>query len=189
MKSFAAFLALVTLALLPAALHADSISATVTTSSGTAVIHGTSILNGEVFDYTHLSTDLFSTSLETFTATYTDIDGLGLLTVTEACVAVNVLFHHAAPCQSFAFSFTDVTLGNISLGTFLGLGASINGDIAKVNFDGSIGAGSGSFNFSDPKSQTPPPNNSPVPEPGSLTLMATGLIGAAGVLRRKLASA
>jgi hypothetical protein len=132
-----------------------------------------------VFSYTYLNKDLFSLSLESFTAIYTYEAGVGTLNVTEACAAVIVVLHHPAPCQNFAFSFTDLTLGNISAGTFIGLNANINGDVATVNFDGKIGTGSGSFKFTDL------PSNSPVPEPGSLSLMATGLMGAATVLRRK----
>ncbi|MEO6804748.1 MAG: PEP-CTERM sorting domain-containing protein [Edaphobacter sp.] len=185
MKFTAALLALVTLAF-PVSLRADTISATITTNGGTQTIPGTSILNGEVFGYTHLNTDLFSTSLETFTATYTDIGGIGALNVTEACAAVTVVFHQVAPCQSLAFSFTNLTLGDISAGLFLGLGANVSGDVAKVSFDGNIGAGSGSFNFSRPQD---PSSNSPVPEPGSLCLMATGLLGAAGAIRLKFSNA
>ncbi|WP_260737319.1 PEP-CTERM sorting domain-containing protein [Tunturiibacter lichenicola] len=182
MKLHAAFLALVTLALLPAVSHADTISATVDTGSGTQIITPTLKGGADVFNYEVFNTDLFSTSLETFTATYTDLTGtLGVLNVTESCVAVTVVFRIVAPCKSVAFSFTDATLGDITVGTFLGLDASAKGNVASVNFDGSIGAGTGSFDFKAA--------NSPVPEPGTLSLMATGLIGAAGVLRRKFATA
>jgi hypothetical protein len=184
MKFPAALLALVTLALLPSALHADTISATINTGSGNQLI--TPVVEGaaDVFSFTNFNTNLFATSLETFTATYTDLSGsLGLLNVTESCVAVTTFFNYAAPCKSLSFSFTDATLGNISIGTFLGIGASAKGDVANINFDGSIGAGSGSFSFSNPAA------NSPVPEPATLSLMATGLLGAAGALRRKFATA
>ncbi|MGH9597074.1 MAG: PEP-CTERM sorting domain-containing protein [Edaphobacter sp.] len=109
MKFTTALLALVTLAF-PVSLRADTISATVTTSGGTQTITGTPILNGEVFDYTHLNTALF---------------------------------------------------------------------------DGNIGVGSGSFHFSKPQE---PSSDGPVPEPRSLCLMATGLLGAAGVIRRKFSN-
>ena len=186
MKLPAAFLALVTLALLPSALHADTISATINAGYGTQVITPILIGDAEVFSFTKLNTDLFSTSLESFTATYTDVSGaLGLLSVTESCVAITVVFRNVAPCNSFSFSFTDATLGDITVGTFLGLGANANGDVAGIKFDGSIGTGSGSFSFTNPGS----PSNSPVPEPATLSLMATSLLGAAGVLRRKFAAA
>ncbi|WP_158943084.1 PEP-CTERM sorting domain-containing protein [Granulicella sp. S190] len=182
MKLHAAFLALVTLALLPSASHADTISASIDTGSGAQII--TPVLKGgaEVFNFDAFSTDLFSTSLETFTATYTNLSGsLGVLNVTESCVAVTVVFKIVAPCKSLAFSFTDASLGNVSIESMLGLGASAKGDVASINFDGSIGAGSASFDFA--------PTNSPVPEPGTLSLMATGLLGAAGLLRRRFATA
>jgi hypothetical protein len=189
MKLPAALLALVTLAILPSTLHADSISATINTGAGVQVFNPVVLGDTEIFNYVHLSTDVFSTSLETFTATYADISGvLGVLNVTESCVAVTIAFGHAAPCQSLAFSFTNATLGDISVGTFLGLGVNALGDVAGVNFNGSIGAGSGSFNFTNPTPPSPP-SNSPVPEPGSLSLMATGLLGAAGIVRRKFATA
>jgi len=186
MKLTATFLALVTLALVPSTLHADSISATIGTDYNSQII--TPILKGdaEVFNFTSLNTNIFATSLETFTATYTDVTGsLGVLNVTESCVAVSTFFGYASPCKSLAFSFTDATLGDITVGSFFGLGASAKGDVAGINFDGSIGTGSASFDFSNPGSAS----NSPVPEPGTLSLMATGLLGAAGALRRKFATA
>jgi hypothetical protein len=185
MKLPATFLALVTLALLPSALHADTISATVNTGFGNQIVTPVLKGNAEVFNFTSLNTSLFSTSLETFTATYTDLSGsLGVLDVTESCVAVTVFLNHVAPCKSLTFSFTNATLGDIAVGTFLGLGANAKGDVAGINFDGSIGAGSASFDFTRPGS----PSNSPTPEPGTLSLMATGLPGAAGAVRRKFAT-
>jgi PEP-CTERM motif len=186
MKFPATFLALVTLALLPSALRADTISATVNTSFGNQIIAPVLKGNAEVFSFTDFNTSLFSTSLETFTATYTDLSGsLGVLDVTESCVAVTVFLNHVAPCKSLAFSFTNATLGDITVGTLLGLGATAKGDVAGINFDGSIGASSASFDFTKPGS----PSNSPVPEPGTLSLMATGLLGAAAAVRRKFATA
>jgi hypothetical protein len=180
MKSIAAFLALVTLTFLTVNLHADTISATVLAGGNTEIITPVLVGGAEVFNYTNLSTDGLDTSLETITATYADVSGLlGVLNVTEACATVTIIVH-AEPCQALAFSFTDVTLPDVTAGLFVGLGANVNADVASVDVDGSIGLGSGSFNF------TPPP--SAVPEPGSLSLMATGLLGAAGVLRRKFSA-
>jgi hypothetical protein len=45
----------------------------------------------------------------------------------------------------------------------------------------SVGLGSGQIDFTNP-----PPA---VPEPGTLSLMATGLLGAAGAIRRKFGKA
>ena len=78
---------------------------------------------------------------------------------------------------------TDATLGSISLGNLSGLTDSIKGDVATINFDGNLGSGSASFTFANPAS------NSPVPEPATLSLMATGLLGVAGALRRRFATA
>jgi PEP-CTERM motif len=182
MKSLAAFLALVILVLAPLTVHADPIL-TLKTGVISDVLVETPILGGEQFVYTNLYTDIFNTTLQTFTATYTDILGVSLLNVTDVCAQVNVVFA-AKPCSALAFSFTDLSLGNaIQLGALGTLGLNLTGNVVGINFGASIGGGSAEIGFGNP-----PPSNSPVPEPGTLSLFATGLLGAAGMVRRRFAA-
>ena len=201
MKSLSAFLALVLLALLSIDLHADTVSLTV---DGTAVV-GTPILNGYSFVYTNetlgvLDNALLQSSTSVITATYVDVLGtLGVFNFTDICTKVVVL-GPIVPCQDLALSFTDVTLGdasvvaaiaaNINVGVGVGGGGvgniGITGANLAPNFDLlglSVAGASGEIDFNNPP---PPPA---VPEPGTLSLMATGLLGAAGAIRRKFGKA
>jgi len=208
MKSLtAAFLALVSLAVVPT-LHADDISLTLDTGTGVQTLVGVPGLvdgvNGVIFTNTSEQLGLLSqgdflaSATSVFTATYVDVSGtLGVLNVTDLCATVTVL-GKAPACQNLAFSFTDVTLGDANI--IAAVGANIN--LAVGGVDGSLGSGltpdgtnlagaslalgSGQIDFSVPP---PPDGNSPVPEPGTLSLMATGLLGAAGAIRRKFAKA
>ncbi len=185
MKSLAAFLALVSLCAAAPALHADPITATldVGPTSTAAVLVETPIPGGETFLYTHLYTDIFNTTLQTFTATYTDLLGVSLLNVTDVCAQVNIVFA-AKPCQALAFSFTDVGLGDAFQIAALGaVGLDLTGNVADINFGASIGGGSAELGFGGGGNGGG--GNSPVPEPGTLSLMATGLLSAAGVLRKR----
>ncbi|MGA8938677.1 MAG: PEP-CTERM sorting domain-containing protein [Acidobacteriaceae bacterium] len=57
-----------------------------------------------------------------------------------------------------------------------------------VNFAGGIGAGDSAwFSLEDPVSLTLTVNPTVTPEPGGLILLGTGILGLAGVVRRKLA--
>jgi hypothetical protein len=200
MKLPSAFLALV-LALLPANLHADNIGLTLKTGAATDAFITTPILNGEQFTYVHETVgvlsngNLLNSSTSVFTATYVDALGtLGVFNFTDVCTKVTII-GPAVPCQDFAFSFTNLTLPDASI--IAAAAASINvnvgvanGTLAGLNLvpDGlehlafvSVGLGSGEIDF-----HNPPPA---VPEPGTLSLMAAGLLGAAGAIRRKFRKA
>ena len=193
MKLLSAFLAMVLLALLPVNLHADTVNLTI---DGTTVV-GTPIANG--FNFTYVSTTLgvldnalLQSSTSVVTATYVDVLGtLGVFNFTDICTKVT-LVGPAVPCQDLAISFTDVTLGdasiiaaiaaNINVGVGVGNISIAGANLSNFNLlDVSVAGASGEIDF-----QTPPPA---VPEPGTLILMATGLLGAAGAIRRKFGKA
>jgi hypothetical protein len=194
MKSLSAFLALVLLALLSIDLHADTVSLTV---DGTAVV-GTPILNGYSFIYTNETLGLFDNALlqsstSVVTATYVDVLGtLGVFNFTDICTKVTIL-GPIVPCQDLAISFTDVTLGDASIVAALAANINVGVGVGNISIAGanlapnfgllglSVAGASGEIDFHDP-----PPA---VPEPGTLSLMATGLLGAAGAIRRKFGKA
>ena len=195
MKLLSAFLALVVLAL-PVNLHADTVNLTI---DGTTVV-GTPIANG--FNFTYVNTSLgvldnalLQSSTSVVTATYVDVLGtLGVFNFTDICTKVTVL-GPIVPCQNLAISFTDLTLGDASV--IAAIAANINigvgGNVGDISIAGanlvpnfgllgvSVAGASGEIDFHDP-----PPA---VPEPGTLSLMATGLLGAAGAIRRKFGKA
>jgi hypothetical protein len=112
MKSLSLALALSAFALATPALHADDISASLTTGLGTDTLIETPILNGEQFTYTNETLGLLTTenvlnsSTSTFIATYTDVSpSLAILNVDDICVNVTVA-GPVVPCQAFAFSPT-----------------------------------------------------------------------------------
>ena len=204
MKSFASLLALVTLTFFAPNLHADEISLSLNTGTGFETITGTpGLVNGvEGIIFTNTSEQLgfgigslVSSATSVFTATYVDVSGtLGVLNVTDLCTTVTVL-GKGPSCQNLAFSFTDLSLGDANVVAALGADINlavggVNGSLgSNLNPDGhllgaSLALGSGQIDFT-----APPTGNSPVPEPSSLCLMATGLVGAAGALRRKFAKA
>jgi hypothetical protein len=195
MKLFSAFLALVVLALLPANLHADTVSLTV---NGTTVV-GTPIgITGYNFSYVNttlgiLDNALLQSSTSVVTATYVDVLGtLGVFNFTDICTKVTIL-GPMVPCQDLAISFTDVTLGDASIVAALAANINVGVGVGNISIAGanlapnfgllglSVAGASGEIDF-----QNPPPA---VPEPGTLSLMATGLLGAAGVIRRKFGKA
>jgi hypothetical protein len=192
MKSFlAAFAAAAVLSLATTNLKADSIVATLDVGLGAQTLISTPILNG--FQYTYLNTTsvvaipgtaftlpIDNTSLTTFLATYVKVGGVGVLNVTDLCAQITIL-GTPAPCKALAFSFTDLSLGNATLvSALLGTNINLNAGVANFALGGAnVALSGGAVDF------TPTPPTSPVPEPGTLGMMATGLLGAAGAVRRK----
>jgi hypothetical protein len=185
MKLSLCLLAVALLSFTTRSLQADSISASLDAGGTSVLLIETPILNGDQFTYTNTNVMLGGDPLQLnasntdFLATYTDVLGVGLLNVTDVCAQV-ALNSASVPCENLAFSFTDLTLGNASVIADLGASVFASGNVADVNFAASIAGGDASVGFGQP------PTLSPVPEPGTLSLMLTGLITAAGVFRIKL---
>lgn len=197
MKNFVSLLSAVLLATSTLAAHASPLNVF---GSGVTVL-----LDGSVVDtanvnlvpngFSILDHGSLFTALYTTTPTVGLIPGTGLLNITDACVSAGVSLGGAgtgSPCQALAFSFTDANFGAVQIGAATAVGlqetltASGNTAGLTVAQSASIGLGTAAFTFIDPVSA--PPSTSPVPEPGTLSLVATGLIGAAGAIRRKLMS-
>lgn len=172
------------------AARADSELVSLNTGVAADALVETSVAGVDTFVYTNTDVSLLgplgvlSASTSVFTATYADVLGtLGVLNVTDVCTSVDILDVAPTPCQDFAFSFTNLTLGDASVVAAIGAVASVNANVADLDIAGATIAGaSGSFDF-----QNPPPPSSVTPEPDSLSLMATGLLAAAGMIRRKIA--
>jgi len=189
MKAVYTFLALVTFLFATASLHADSVNLVI---NGTTVV-GTPIANG--YDFTYVDEtlgvlsngNLLNSATSTVTATYVDALGtLGVFNFTDVCAKVTVL-GPAVPCQNLAISFTNLTLPIASIDAAVAANINLGLGVSNINIDGSnlgtlnildasVAGASGTINFS------------PVPEPASLSLMATGLLGAAGFVRRRFTS-
>ena len=195
MKAFAALLSAVLLSASTLAANAAPLNVF---GSGVTVLLDGSVIdaanvnlvpNGfNIQDHGSLLTVVYVT-----TPTIGLIPGVGLLNITDSCLSAGVSLgvgNTGTPCQALAFSFTDANFGSVQIGAAAAVGLqetlSVSGNTANLSVaqSASIGLGTAAFTFVNPV--TAPPTSSPVPEPGTLGLMATGLMGAAGAIRRKL---
>jgi len=192
------FAALLSAALLSASTLAANAAPLDVFGSGVTVLLDGSVIdtanvnlvqNGfSVVDHGSLLTVTFVT-----TPTIGLIPGIGVLNITDVCVTAGLSIGGVStgtPCQAQALSFTDANFGSVQIGAAVALGAQetlvASGNTANLTIaqSASIGLDTASFTFVNPV--TNPPASSPVPEPGTLGMMATGLLGAAGAIRRKL---
>lgn len=178
MKLFASLLASAAIVLSTSAAHAGSIAPGINID----------LYNGTT-DYTFVGGALPGTfvaadGLNSVTVAYANVPGLlDSFTVAEVCVALGPI----APCKGYTLAISDTNAAGVSLGLGLSLAAqadtTLTTNLATLNVDGSLGAAVETINFVLPGTSSP--SASPVPEPGTLGLLATGLVGAAGAIRRK----
>jgi hypothetical protein len=198
-------LAALSLAVSASALHADTFDITLKTGATVDLPLTEQDLGVAVKQYTYTneilgianSFGLVSSTTSIFTATYTEVSPIAsVLNVTDVCASITILGSATPGCQDFAFSFTNVKLGNGedglgSVSALLLASANVGLGFADVGINGvdletgllgvSIGGASGTVDFN--------PAPAPTPEPSSLCLMATGLATAAGAVRRRLVKA
>jgi hypothetical protein len=189
MKLSLTLVALVLFGLFTPKMFADPLL-TINTSVLGGVLVETPIAGGESWVYTDdtvnvgpLLNPYVQTDSDVLTATFTDIAGVALLNVTDVCADTGVLIA-ANPCAGFSFSDTALGAPYLISGTGdlanldLALGADI--DVSALGLDvagAQIGNGSAQIGFGNPPSVTP--------EPPALTLLGTGLLGLAGLVKRK----
>lgn len=170
-----------------------SLLASVVLSASTFAAHATTISPGVDLNLVNGTTNY--TFLQTVPGTFVASDGLNSVTaiylhtglvdtfaVTEVCLNIGPL----VPCKGYTFTIADTNASAVSVG--LGLSAAALADttlstnLATLKVDGSLGAAVETVAFALPAGSVTP---SAVPEPGTLGLMATGLLGAAGAVRRR----
>jgi hypothetical protein len=189
MKLICSLFVLVSLGIFVPNSYADPVL-TINAGAAGGILVETPIVGGETWVYTDDATNVDSlvpivatTDNNVFTATFVDTGGVDLLNVNDLCANVGVLTP-ANPC-TLGFTFTDARLGTPFLesnASLLGLlSVDLNTSAVGLEVGGaSVGGGSAQIGFGNP---------APTPEPGTLTLMGTGLLGVAGFVRRRFSAA
>ena len=119
--------------------------------------------------------------LNSVTAVYLNTGVADVFSVTEVCATIGL-----TPCKGYTFTIADANAAAVSVGVGLSAAAladtTLTTNLATLKVDGSLGLGIETVAFALPVQSVTP---SAVPEPGTLGLMATGLLGAAGAVRRR----
>ncbi|MGA8941089.1 MAG: hypothetical protein WB439_18135 [Acidobacteriaceae bacterium] len=190
MKLFIPLSVLVLLGIFTPNLWANPVI-TLTNGVGAGAFVETPIAGGDEWLYVDNSTTVglgvpptVQADTDALNVTFTDIAGVSLLNVTDICANVGV-FTPANPCAGFAFSDTGLGAPYLINGTGdlagldLAAAANLNAGVLGIELGGaSIGSGTAQIGFGEPPSVTP--------EPPALTLLGTGLLGIAGLMKKRL---
>ena len=187
MKLFASLLAAAILSVPALSAHADVINPLV---DGFKIQVGSTVLTNANASYNPFNHSLIFSDL-TSTYTFAEIDAAPLvnaLSITRTCLTLN-FFGYGCGTSTIAISNASVLNGTIQASLLVGatLNATATAGVsdlvfAKSNLGLAVQTALVGFDASVPP---PPVGTSPVPEPGTLGMVATGLLGAAGAVRRR----
>lgn len=217
MKLLLALFALVSLGIFVPSMHADPVLSVNAGVAGGTLVEVHNVADVWQWTYADVSAGVLgqngvaTADANVFTATFTYVPlGVSVLNVTDVCANLAVIGSIPNPC-SLGFSFSDSGVGlgtlasndpydplnlgvvntdlNIALGADIGIGVlgGTNENFGLVLAD--IGGGQANIDFPPPPPGGGNGNPAATPEPGTLSLMGTGLLGLAGVVRRKFRTA
>ena len=185
MKATASLLAAAVLSILSLSAHATAINPL---TDGYAIS-----INGQSLTTNNLLLDLnagapansfvFSDGLTQYVFAEVSVtNAASALSVTELCLTANIL----TGCKASTISVSNAKVGAVSLSANVNasLTAAAGANLGVINLAAvaDLGSDSATVAYAALSSGS---GNSPVPEPGTLGLMATGLLAAAGTLRQK----
>ena len=184
MKLTASLLASAALSLLAASAFAAPINPVL---DGYSIKVGNTVLSTTNLSYTALAA-AFRFSDGTSTFTFLEVNAAPLasaLSITRTCITLGSLGGNGCGSETVSVTDANVLNGTIQVSALVGasLSAGAQANVGNLLFASSnLGLAAETALVGAPASTG---SASPVPEPGSLGLLATGLLGAAGVLRKR----